>query len=97
MQPTTFRSDGVQIDSFWATSSSSDADDGLDINLMIAFKGVGATVVVLSFVLKIQTIYEMWAGILVEWLREETHAQKVVGSNPWTLYCMVIFSHTCLL
>ena len=34
-----------------------------------------------------------WAGALVQWLREETHVPKVVGSNPGTVYWMDIFSH----
>ena len=32
-------------------------------------------------------------GALVEWLWEETYNPKVVGSNPNTIYWMVIFSH----
>ena len=34
------------------------------------------------------------AGAMVQWLREETHVLKVVGSNPSTVYWMDIFSHT---
>ena len=34
-----------------------------------------------------------WAGALVQWLWEETHVPKVVGSNPRTVYWMDI----CLL
>ena len=34
-----------------------------------------------------------WAGALVQWLWEETHVPKVVGSNPGTVYWMDIFSH----
>ena len=32
-----------------------------------------------------------WAGALVEWLWEETHMMKVVGSNPSAIYWMDIF------
>ena len=34
-----------------------------------------------------------WAGDLVEWLWEETHALKAVGLNPSAVYWMDIFSH----
>ena len=33
-----------------------------------------------------------WAGALVYWLREETHNQKVVSSNPGARYRMAIFN-----
>ena len=33
------------------------------------------------------------ADALVKWLWEETRVQKVVGSNPGTVYWMDIFSH----
>ena len=36
------------------------------------------------------------AGALVKWLWEETHVQKVMGSNPDTVYWMDIFSHLCV-
>ena len=32
-----------------------------------------------------------WAGVLVQWLWEETHVVKGVGSNPSTVYWMHIF------
>ena len=32
-----------------------------------------------------------WAVAVVEWLWEETHVLKVVGSNPSTVYWMDIF------
>ena len=32
-----------------------------------------------------------WAGALVEWLLEESHIPKVVGSNPSHIYWMDIF------
>ena len=40
-----------------------------------------------------QISFTSWAGALVQWLREETHVLKVVGSNPSTKYWMDIFSH----
>ena len=33
-----------------------------------------------------------WAGALVSWLREETHNQKVVSSNPGAGYRMEFFT-----
>ena len=33
------------------------------------------------------------AGALVQWLWEETHNLKVVGSNPGAVYWLYIFSY----
>ena len=37
--------------------------------------------------------FSVWAGALVQWLWEETHVVKVVGSNPGTIKWMDFFSH----
>ena len=37
-------------------------------------------------------LLKSWLGALVQWLWEETHVPKVVGSNPGTVYWMAIFS-----
>ena len=34
----------------------------------------------------------LWAGALVKWLWDQSHDQKVVGSNPSTLYWMDSFN-----
>ena len=40
-------------------------------------------------------IWLCWAGVLVQWLWEETHIPKVVGSNPGTVHWMDIFTYIC--
>ena len=51
-------------------------------------------------IIKLQAViknWSLWAGALVQWLWEETHVPKVVGSNPGALYWMVItfFTYIC--
>ena len=43
------------------------------------------------FLKKNQFIRDFRAGALVWWLWEETHAPKIIGSNPHTVYWMDIF------